>query len=167
MVEGLPPTERKVNINNRLYIAYGSNLNVEQMMARCPGARVLGTAKVPDYQLLFKGSKSGSYLTIEPKAGSEVPVAVWEINPRHERALDLYEGFPTFYYKKEMVLPVTNLSTGKTRRRRVFAYIMHEERCLGIPSQFYVDTCVEGYEAFDFDLSYLESALNVSREALA
>ncbi len=51
----------------KFYLAYGSNLNVKQMQFRCPDARIVGTAEIPNYQLLFKGSKTGSYLTIEPK----------------------------------------------------------------------------------------------------
>lgn len=51
----------------RLYIAYESNLNVRQMKTRCPKAKILGTAKLKGLELLFKGSKSGSYLTIEEK----------------------------------------------------------------------------------------------------
>ena len=47
------------------------------MRFRCPTARVIGTAVIEDYELLFKGSKSGSYLTIELKEGAKVPVAVW------------------------------------------------------------------------------------------
>ncbi len=84
----------------KLYLAYGSNLNVEQMKFRCPGAKVIGTAAIRNYELLFKGSRSGSYLTIEHKRGGKVPVAVWEVTPENERALDRYEGYPTFYYKK-------------------------------------------------------------------
>lgn len=154
-------------MEKRLYIAYGSNLNIEQMQMRCPGARVIGTAEIPGYQLLFKGSRTGSYLTIEPKADAKVPVVVWEVSERNERVLDLYEGYPTFYYKQDMVLPITNIDTGKTRRRKVFVYIMHEERPIGIPSQAYIDTCVEGYEDFGFDLDYLERALEISKEAIA
>ena len=44
----------------KFYLAYGSNLNVEQMQFRCPDARIVGTAEIPNYQLLFKGSKTGS-----------------------------------------------------------------------------------------------------------
>ena len=54
-------------MKKRYYIAYGSNLNIRQMLMRCPDARVAGTSVIEDYQLLFKGSKTGSYLTIEPK----------------------------------------------------------------------------------------------------
>lgn len=60
-------------MEKRYYIAYGSNLNIRQMKWRCPSARIIGTSKIPNYELLFKGSKTGSYLTIEPKTGSTVP----------------------------------------------------------------------------------------------
>ena len=49
----------------RYYIAYGSNLNVRQMRMRCPHATILGTANLKGWELFFKGSKTGSYLTIE------------------------------------------------------------------------------------------------------
>ncbi len=150
----------------RYYIAYGSNLNIRQMRMRCPGARVIGTSEVKDYELLFKGSKTGSYLTIEPKAGASVPVAVWEVTERDEMALDHYEGFPDFYYKAEMVLPVKGIKTGKVRRRRVFVYIMHEERSLGLPSANYVAVCREGYDAFGFGQRYLTDAIQRSVEGL-
>ena len=52
---------------NKYYLAYGSNLSMAQMAQRCPDAVYVGTAELKDYQLLFKGSQSGSYLTVEPK----------------------------------------------------------------------------------------------------
>ena len=55
-----------------------------------------------DYELLYKGSKTGSYLTIEKKEGGVVPVAVWEVTAADEHSLDAYEGCPNFYYKKNM-----------------------------------------------------------------
>ena len=82
----------------KYYIAYGSNLNVQQMKFRCPAARIVGTSIIRNYELLYKGSKTGSYLTIEKKKGSVVPVAVWEVTADDEKRLDTYEGFPNFYY---------------------------------------------------------------------
>ena len=95
---------------------------------------MVGTSVIVDYQLLFKGSKTGSYLTIEPKEGSSVPVAVWSVSETDELALDRYEGYPSFYYKKELQIPITGIRTGKVRVRKAFVYIMHEERPLGLPS---------------------------------
>lgn len=148
----------------RYYIAYGSNLNIQQMRMRCPSARVIGTSEVPNYRLLFKGSQTGAYLTIEPCEGYSVPVAVWEVTEDAERALDRYEGFPRFYYKAEMKLPVKGIKTGKVRTRTVFVYIMHEDRPYGTPANYYVHVCREGYDAFGFDQGKLTEALRFSAE---
>lgn len=151
-------------MNKRYYIAYGSNLNIPQMMRRCPSARIIGTSEVPDYRLMFKGSQTGAYLTIEPSEGYSVPVAVWEVTDSDERALDRYEGFPRFYYKTEMKLPIKGIRSGKVRTRTVFVYIMHEDRPLGVPSQYYMDVCREGYASFGFDEAKLDEALEYTIE---
>ena len=151
-------------MEKRYYIAYGSNLNVRQMRMRCPSARIIGTSVLKDYELLFKGSKTGSYLTVEKKPGRSVPVGVWEVTQADEKALDRYEGFPNFYYKKELTLPVKGIRTGKRRTVTAFAYIMHEERPIGVPSDFYMRTCLEGYDTFYFDKSILLGAYDKCRE---
>ena len=153
-------------MKKRYYVAYGSNLNVRQMLMRCPTARMIGTSVIKDYKLMFKGSKTGSYLTIEQTNGSEVPVAIRDVTEADERALDRYEGFPTFYYKKEMSLPITGIRTGKVRQRNTFVYIMHEERKLGVPTDFYMHTCMEGYRNFGFELDTLFEAYHYSKEAM-
>ena len=142
----------------RYYLAYGSNLNVAQMQFRCPDATVVGTAVIPGYELLFKGSLTGAYLTIEPKQGAQVPVGVWEVSLTDEFRLDRYEGFPSFYYKREMRIPVKDIRTGKTKLRDAFVYIMHEDRKLGVPTDMYVRTCIEGYRDFGFDTDFLLAA---------
>lgn len=146
----------------RLYVAYGSNLNLEQMRWRCPDAKPIGAGIITGYELLFKGSQTGSYLTIEKADGSDVPVGVFEVSEDDEQALDRYEGYPVFYYKKEMVIPIKSFKTGKVSYRKVFVYIMKEERLVGIPSKLYMNTCLEGYRYFDFDTGYLKEALERS-----
>ena len=148
----------------RYYIAYGSNLNIRQMQARCPGARIIGTAELEGYRLMFKGSMTGSYLTVEPEDGCSVPVAAWEVTAEDERALDRYEGFPSFYYKKELVLPIKGIKSGKVRRRTAFVYIMHEERPFGIPGRGYMRTCAEGYHDFGFNTGTLMEAYAFSQK---
>lgn len=87
---------------NRLYIAYGSNLNLPQMAFRCPTAEVVGASEVKGYELLFRGGSRGVVATIEPLEGSSVPVLLWKIRPQDELSLDRYEGYPNFY-RKEML----------------------------------------------------------------
>ena len=154
-------TKRKIQMK-KYYIAYCSNLNVQQMKFRCPGAKVVGKSVIKNYELLYKGSKTGSYLTIEKKNGSVVPVAVWEVTADDEKRLDAYEGYPNFYYKKNM--KITLAETGKIIN--AFVYIMHEERKLGIPSYAYVRTCVQGYRDFGFDLKHLRLAFDISERGV-
>ena len=42
----------------------------------------------------LKGSKTGSYLTIEKSEGGTVPVVIWEVTATDEAALDRYEDSP-------------------------------------------------------------------------
>lgn len=142
----------------KYYLAYGSNLNIKQMAYRCPTARPVGTAVIKGYELLFRGSKTGAYLTIEKSENSSVPVAVWEVTDDDEKRLDVYEGYPTFYYKTEMEVTVNS------RKIKAFVYIMQEDRPLGIPSCQYVHTCADGYMDFGFGLKHLEVALNISEQ---
>ena len=148
----------------RLYIAYGSNLNVRQMKTRCPNAKILGTAKLKGWELVFKGSKSGSYLTIEKKENAIVPVVIWKVDKTDEKALDRYEGYPTFYYKKDIKLQYKGIRTGKRRTIDAFAYIMHEDRPIGVPSNYYMKTCLDGYDTFYFDKQILLNAYKNSME---
>ena len=152
-------------MEKRYYIAYGSNLNIVQMIIRCPDAKFYGTAEIKDYELLFKGSKTGAYLTIERRKGSNVPVGVWAVTERDINALDRYEGFPAFYYKKEFRQQIWGRDSEDLGVRDCFAYIMHEDRRIGIPSPVYINTCREGYKDFGFDINILMDAVMRSKEA--
>lgn len=144
----------------KYYVAYGSNLNKTQMQWRCPGAKPIGTTNLVGYELAFKGSQTGAYLTIEENVDQLVPVAIWGVTKRHEAALDRYEGYPKFYYKKDVVVCVNGQAIN------AFVYIMDEKRSYGIPSPWYVETCRQGYEDFGLNAYYLDKAIMKSEEAL-
>lgn len=143
---------------NKLYLAYGSNLNLEQMSYRCPTARVVGATTIKDYALLFRGQNGGAVATIEPIKGSEVPCLVWEITPTDEMALDRYEGYP-FLYRKEIV----KVKLGR-KTVEVMVYIMNEGKPLNAPSCYYYSTILQGYKSADFDISFLKQAVADSME---
>ena len=86
-------------MKRKIYLAYGSNMSLLQMYHRCPDAEPIGKGIIKDYRLMFKGSKSGNYATIEYEEGQQVPVVVWAISEKDEQSLDRYEGFPSFYVK--------------------------------------------------------------------
>ena len=89
-------------MDKKLYIAYGSNLNIKQMANRCPTAKVVGASMLKDWRLLFRGAHASAVATVEPFKGGSVPVLVWELTSTDEAALDRYEGWP-YLYRKEMV----------------------------------------------------------------
>ena len=55
---------------------------------------------------------------------------------------------------------------GIIRNARCFAYIMHEDRPLGTPSPRYIQTCMEGYDDFGFDVAVLDKALEDTKAEL-
>lgn len=151
----------------KYYLAYGSNLNLMHMRVRCPGARLIGKATLENHSLMFKGAKDHAYLTIEEKVGSAVPVAVWEVSQRNEKALDWYEGFPHLYFKKTFVVNVQDKKSGKTSPINAFAYIMTPGKELGEPSGTYLKACLDGYDMLGFDAEVLLNAYRKSKEAVA
>ena len=52
-------------MKTKLYLAYGSNLNLGQMAHRCPDSKVAGKAELPGYRLLFRGGQHNAHATIE------------------------------------------------------------------------------------------------------
>lgn len=104
-----------------LYVAYGSNLNVQQMSYRCPGATVAFTGYLINWKLLYRGSRTGSYATVKRQKGSRVPVAVWNIDSKNEKALDLYEGYPRFYKKRNVFVQLKNGT-----RKKAMIYLLPE-----------------------------------------
>lgn len=136
-----------------VYLAYGSNLNLQQMQYRCPQASVLGASTLSDYHLTFRGSHNRGVATIEPKEGSSVPVLLWEITQTCEKALDRYEGFPHLYRKE--LLPV--IFDGITVHAMV--YIMNSIYPKSIPDATYYTTLLEGYRDCGFDEYTLNAAI--------
>lgn len=124
----------------KLYCAYGSNLNLDQMEMRCPTAKKLGVGKVKGYELLFKGDMHNAFATIEQNTEAEVDVLLWEIKAADERRLDCYEGYPSFYIKE--MIPV-QLEDGSIAEAMV--YIMNPQNELGLPSLRYFETILQGY----------------------
>lgn len=137
----------------KYYIAYGSNLNLEQMKRRCPDAKLLGTGTIRDYGLLFRGSPKNAVATIEPSIGEKVPVGVFEISDWDEKYLDCYEGYPHMYYKNSVNIEIRGEKTD------AMIYLMHPKYGMGIPSRNYYQTVREGYIECGLDVSYLDNSV--------
>ena len=140
----------------RLYIAYGSNLNLQQMAFRCPTATVVGTSVLRNMRLLFRGESGNAVATVERYKGGTVPILVWELQPRDEAALDVYEGYPHFYRKETMRITLNG------KRVSAMVYIMNAGHTLGLPGMFYLNAIREGYRSAGFDVEVLQQAVKAS-----
>ncbi len=146
-------------MSKRYYIAYGSNLSVEQMAHRCPDAKVAGMAALKDWKLVFR-----THATVEPCEGRVVPVLIWEISQQDERNLDRYEGYPSYYSKQEMTVTMTDLDGRNPQEITAMVYLMTEGHEIRMPYSGYLDTLEEGYRRFRFNPYQLELA---AKEAMA
>lgn len=142
---------------SKFYIAYGSNLNKEQMRYRCPDAMLIGAGEIQDYQLLFRGGEN-AVATIEPLKGGSVPFGLWKISAQDEQKLDCYEGYPTLYYKRTFTLQIEGESI------EAMAYIMDPRYEIGVPSENYYQTILQGYLDCGMDQHILDDAVQKSAE---
>ena len=147
-------------MKTKLYLAYGSNLNLGQMAHRCPDSQVAGRAQLPGYRLLFRGRPGNAHATIEESEGRTVPVLLWKVSVRDEALLDRYEGYPYYYDKVQIPVKLG----GKTVS--AMAYVMQPGFDLNNPSPSYLHTIREGYQAAGFDQAVLDQALEDTRQEM-
>ncbi len=116
------------------YFAYGSNLDETQMHIRCRGARVVDTAVLKDWRLVFRGVAD-----VEPHIGVQVTGVLWSITRDDLRALDRYEGHPYLYTRRTEVVETT-----EGRRVGAIVYTMVDDSSQSLPSPRYLDGILEG-----------------------
>lgn len=103
------------------YFAYGSNLLLERLQARCPSAKHIENARAPNFTLAFtKRSRDGSAkATYLPRRENEPELlgALFEINLGERARLDVVEAG----YDRDDTFTVRLLGSGKIRRVSVYA----------------------------------------------
>ena len=82
----------------RLYFAYGSNMDENQMAVRCPNSKLLGRAKLSGYRYIIY---SRGFASVSPEEGTIVEGLLWAISPEDENTLDRYEGVKNNCYTKK------------------------------------------------------------------
>lgn len=86
-----------------LYAAYGSNLDPQQMGARCPHSPPRGNGWLTGWRLTFGGEDrgfEGSLATVVEDPVGEVYVALYDITSPDAAALDEWEGSDLGLYRK-------------------------------------------------------------------
>lgn len=137
-----------------LYVAYGSNMNLEQMAYRCPNSKVVGNGKLTGWKLVFNCHAD----IIKGKKHDKVPVVVWDIDDNDWDRLDMYEGYPNYYVKEFVDVKLDNGTT-----EEAIVYVMANNR-KGIcpPARSYFDGIIRGCVENRIDVEYLYDALEYS-----
>jgi hypothetical protein len=86
-----------------VYAAYGSNLDAQQMLERCPHSPVRGVGWIEGWRITFGGEGigwEGAVATLVEDPFSRVFVLLYDMEPQDERRLDEIEGVPLGLYSK-------------------------------------------------------------------
>ncbi len=116
------------------------------MALRCPKAIKVGPDYISGWKLVFRNV--ADIIPTENKR-TKLPIGIWKITSECEKALDRYEGYPHLY--------------GKIEVKGFMTYKMNS-KALGLPSERYFNTILEGYKDFDLDTSYLLETLYAHKE---
>ena len=130
------------------YLAYGMNTNIDQMASRCPGSVSIGRVDIPDHRLVFRGVAD-----IERSPGDVLQTVMWDITDYCELALDMLEGFPTFYGKKYIDIKIGN----QTHKAMIYQMIGNRLD-YNSPSNYYQYLLEEGYQDHGLDVNQIYNA---------
>jgi hypothetical protein len=147
-----------------LYFAFGSNLDPDQMRARCPAHKVVGMAALRDHKLIFpiySTTWAGGVASLQLSHGHDVWGMLYELNDDDLRTLDGHEGFrgpgdPHNLYERGPVwVELVRPEDGSVPRRvKAMAYLAHTANP-SPPSRRYLDTVLKGARAHQLPDDYI------------
>ncbi len=146
-----------------LYSAYGSNMDWDQMRARCPSVGFLGIARLPDHNLAFtrlsRTRKCGVADVVAAK-GQSVWGAAFVIDKKDVGSLDKSEGYApgrpekanSYVRVERHVYPPESESPWT-----VSTYLANREDDPPLPSAEYLDVIVRGAQQWQLPASYIKA----------
>ncbi len=147
-----------------LYFSFGSNLDPDQMRARCPAHRVVGVAVLRDHKLvfpLFSEGWGGGVASVQLSHGNDVWGVLFELTEEDIRALDGYEGFRApgdahnLYERDQIWVDLVRPEDGSVPRRvRAWTYLAHTANPMR-PSRRYIEAIVRGARAHKLPDDYV------------
>ncbi len=137
-------------MSRMLYFAYGSNLDPGQMASRCPSARGLFRACLPDHRLdftYFSTRWAGGSADVVQHFGDRVWGILYELDPDELARLDRFEGG----YQRVFLL----VQDAQERSRRVISYDVPVKRSFR-PTSPYIQKMLFWGEHWDLPEAYLD-----------
>jgi gamma-glutamylcyclotransferase (GGCT)/AIG2-like uncharacterized protein YtfP len=127
-----------------LYAAYGSNMDPEQMLERCPHSPAAGTGWLNGWRLTFGGEElgwDGALAMVVPDADSQVFVALYDVSPQDYAKLDYWESADDGVYNK-IKLRISTLDGDEL----AWVYVLDAYEG-GLPSARYLGLIAEAAQA--------------------
>ena len=135
-----------------LYAAYGSNLDPARMSERCPHSPLHTTGWLTGWRLTFGGEEhgwDGSLPTLVQDPLEQVFVAVYDVSPDDEAALDQWEQADSGLYRKTKVRVAS-----MTGELVVWTYVLDAYEG-GLPSAVTIGILADAAEAADAPADYV------------
>lgn len=141
-----------------IYFAYGSNMNHQQMVDRCPTAKFIGKAFSKNYRFVYDGNSNKwncAVANIVESAKYTTWGGLWKIGKKDVSALDRYEGYPNKYDRKKIDVQCDGV-------RYTAVVYFKEGQKEGPPSQEYQRMVIEGAHQCDLDECYIKQYIGTN-----
>ncbi len=149
---------------DRLYFAYGSNMNPQQMASRCPGARFLCRATLANHRLDFtrdSPARGCGVADVVASHGDRVWGIVWRVSEAHLATLDCLEGHGTGEDAYRRVqLPVRS-AEGEGEDLLTQTYEVARKVPFVRPDRGYLELLIQGARHWRLPPSWLEALADV------
>ena len=134
-----------------LYFAYGSNMDQNQMLERCPDAVLVGSAILAEHRLaftIFSPKRNCGCADIVPSVGSVVYGLLYDLTDADREALDGFEGHPVHYQR------ITVRVNTETREADAYSYEVVNRQNDMRPSVQYLGLLQSAATRFNFPEEY-------------
>jgi gamma-glutamylcyclotransferase (GGCT)/AIG2-like uncharacterized protein YtfP len=134
-----------------LYFAYGVNMHQTEMAERCPGAKLLGPARLARHR--FHVMAQG-YASVRRDPAAVTYGLLWEINLAHVRTLDAFEELARGLYVKaqQPVIPLDAAVNGAAKRAMIY---LGASAVNGRAQPGYMERVLDAAQEAGFPKSYL------------
>lgn len=130
------------------YFAYGANMDERQMSSRCPCARLVCAARLPEHRFLI--NRQG-YASIAEAPGRTVYGLLWTITRQDEQSLDRYEAVEEGFYRRVVLAVVCDRDGGGVE---ALVYVASDD-VEGIPRPRYFQGILRAAPAHGFPPEYI------------
>jgi len=136
------------NVHHYMF-SYGMNTHINSMRARCPSAKWVAAAFLPEHRFEFRYHADVDYDPTDRVYG-----VLWQMDQAAMDAIDHCEGYPDYYDREQLWVEVEG-----GLQYQAWVYKMRDDSDLHLPSQHYLDLVEDGYIMNDLPRDQIYNAM--------